>query len=240
MEQPSGDYIQMRFVFPFHSPINYLGFKGILPVLHFLEASGLPKPVEVAFSGKSRNRMRKKAIHSYLDPPLLALLEPIPPTGTLIKIQATPHLYFSIYISQASTSDLLVIYIDGEIIKQIGIIRVQKMFIELVNLFPKIYFAQCCFVNYYSEFNRKYMDNSLLIRSNYFPFLVWLQYIGSRELAFQGGMTALQTNPLLQTSPLHDGLLVEVGKSPYDIFTDEGEALLVKATFSLPPVQYPK
>jgi hypothetical protein len=239
MEQPSSDYIQMRFLFPFHSPVNYLGSKGLLPVLHLLETSGLPKPLEIEFSGKSRNRMRKRSIHSYLDPQLLAILEPIAPTGTLIKINATQDLYFSIYISQASSSDQMVIDIDPKIVERMGIEKAQKMFTDLVNLFPKVYFAQCCFVRYYSDFNRKYMDHSQLNRSNYFPFLVWLQYVGSQELIFQGGMSLFESNPLLRTTRLHDGLLVEVGDSPYNIFKAEGEALLVKATFSLPRVQYP-
>ncbi len=239
MEQSSNDYIQMRFLFPFHSPIPYLGYKGLLPVLHLLEGSGLPKPLEVEFLGKSRSRMRKRLIHSYLDPQLLSILEPIASTGTIIKIHATHSVYFSIYISQASSSDQIVIDIDSGMILQIGISKVQKIFTDLVHLFPKLYFAQCCFVGYYADFNRKYMDCSLLNRPNYFPFLVWLQYIGSKELRIQGGMALLESNPLLKTTRLYDGLLVEVGDSPYDVFTDEGETLLVKATFSLPAIQHP-
>ncbi|MEN9609262.1 MAG: hypothetical protein RLZZ628_76 [Bacteroidota bacterium] len=239
MEKSSSEYIQIRILFPYKSAVNTLGFNGLLPVLTYLENSFLPKPLEVKFTGKSPSRLRKKQIQSYLDPQLLAILEPNGPTGTLINIQATHQHYCFIAFFQDGISHQIVIDIDLALVEQVTTAKLKAFFTDLLHKCPQTHYAQCCFTLYYSVFNGKHIEPSMVSRNNYLRFLVWLQYLSAEELIIQGGRSAFESNSLLQTEPLHNGLLVQVGESPYDIFTEEGEALLVKATFSLPPVQYP-
>ncbi len=237
MEKSPSEYIQIRIIFPYKSTVNALGYKGLLPVLTYLENSFLPKPLEVQFTGKSPSRLRKKQIHSYLDPQLLALLEPNGRTGTLINIQATHQHYCFVAFFQDGISHQIVMDIDGALVVQAKIATLKALFTDLLHQCPQAYYAQCCFTLYYAVFNRKHIEPCGISRTNYLRFLVWLQYLSAEELRIQGGRDAFERNSFLQTERLHDGLLVEVGESPYDIFTEEGEALLVKATFSLPPVQ---
>jgi|GEM_PF-2965915 len=74
-------------------------------------------------------------------------------------------------------------------------------------------------------------------RTSFSGNLVWLQYFNKEELERQGGIEALESNPFLKTERIKDGLLIQLGESPYDAFTPEGEQLLVEATRSLPPVK---
>ncbi len=65
--------------------------------------------------------------------------------------------------------------------------------------------------------------------------LVWLQYFGSEEYEKQGGKAILE-NPYVEAEELAGGVVVKVGKTPFDAYTPEGEELLVNATKALPPV----
>jgi hypothetical protein len=230
MSQIVDDNITIIVKFPFHSSINYLGSKGLTPVLQLLEASNFPKPVGMEYYGKSRNYMRKKRINSYLDPLLLGIIEPNGKIGTHISLDAThnPNALFHIYISQTGVGDQLGINIGTGIMDPLNSAILKTFFLELVHFFPQVYLAQCFFSAAYRQHYWKHIEGKYS-RHNHFQCLVWLQYIGLQELTYhQGGKEAFEKNPLLKTSHLHDGLLVEVGNSPYDIFTDEGETLLLK------------
>jgi hypothetical protein len=239
MKKSSGEILEIRLEFPPKNSCNSMGYKGLFPVLDLLEASSFPKPLKVIFAGKKRNQERKQTINSYLSPKLLAILEPNGTIGAHITIDAyhTQHQYFSVYFSQSGTNDKIVIRVDVGIVETMNEAVFKNLFLSLIDLFPNVYFAHCTFSTSYSEFHKKYMYQNNR-GASYMNFLVGLQYIGAKELAIQGGRVAFEANSLLQITPLHDGLVVEVGKSLYDIFTDEGEALLAKATLSLPPVQY--
>ena len=65
--------------------------------------------------------------------------------------------------------------------------------------------------------------------------LAWLQYFGAEEFLRQGGEDIFD-NPYIQAEKIGDGVLIQVGDSPYDAYTPEGEELLVKATKAMPPV----
>lgn len=79
-----------------------------------------------------------------------------------------------------------------------------------------------------------YSENRRTFRS---PGLIWLQYYAGEELERQGGIEAIEKNPLIRSERFHEGLIVQVGESPLDILTIPGRALLVKATEAMPPVK---
>jgi hypothetical protein len=236
MEKSVDDYLFIRLQFPYGNKTAYLGYNGLLPALKRLEMMSLPKPTTLEFLGKSKSRMRKKTIQSYLDPQVLAVLEPNGLVGTQIEIYDQTAA-FRVSISQQGLSDFFLISIHSPLLESLETAFLKKLFVDLLYLFPKTHFAHCHFVHYMSNFNRKYMDTSPVVRNNYLKFLVWLQYLSKEELWIQGGQFAFEENPLLKTERLQEGLLVQVGENPYDIFTEDGEAMLVKATFSLPPLQ---
>jgi hypothetical protein len=144
------------------------------------------------------------------------------------------------WLTQTSLQHAFTIALSMEMLEEMTYKVVKQLFVELIQLFSKLYFAQCSFTGYCSDFNKKYFESKGIHRNLFLPHFVWLQYISSKELEIQGGRSAFEKNPLIQTTCLHDGLLVQVGESPYDIFTDDGEALFVKATLSLPSIQHTK
>ncbi|MDJ1499907.1 hypothetical protein [Xanthocytophaga agilis] len=110
-----------------------------------------------------------------------------------------------------------------------------SIFVGLLRQISSCDFALCRFNEIYNEI---LLNNfGFELRTKNLTCLNWLQYFGKEELELQGGMEALEANPLLKTERIHDGLLIQVGESPYDAFTPQGEELLVKATRSLPPVK---
>lgn len=239
MEKSSSETLEIRLEFSSPNRDNSMGYKGLLPLLELLEVAPFPKPLKVIFAGKKRNQERKQKIDSYLSPKLLAILEPNGKVGTHITIDSyhTKHQYFSVYFSQSGTNDKIVIRVDAGIVDTMNTAGFKNLFLQLVALFPNVYFAHCTFSTSYSEFHKKYMHQNNR-GASYMNFLVGLQYMGAEELAAQGGRAAFEANSLLKTTPLHEGLIIEVGANLYDIFTDEGEALLAKATLSLSPVPY--
>jgi hypothetical protein len=110
------------------------------------------------------------------------------------------------------------------------------LFRELLTKMPTCSFAKCEADQLHFNIYEKYFGLDYIRTSNV-TYLNWLQYFGKEELYRQGGIEALESNPLLKTERIHDGLLIQVGESPYDAFTPEGEQLLVEATRSLPPVR---
>jgi hypothetical protein len=105
---------------------------------------------------------------------------------------------------------------------------------SIINIASPISLSFC-----FEKISLKISDKHFLYQGRT-PFsgnLVWLQYFGKEESYRQGGIEALESNPLLKTERIHDGLLIQVGESPYDAFTPEGEQLLIEATRSLPPVR---
>jgi hypothetical protein len=244
MQKNINEIFFLKLQFPYHSTTLHLGYPGLFPVLQLLDRSSFQKATQVLFSAHSRGRMSRRRIQGYLDPRLLEILEPIGKRSNSIEIYddvkcADGSLCFRVSITQTSLQYAFTIALSMELLEEMTPKVVKQLFVELIQLFSKLYFAQCSFTGYCAEFNKKHFEGKGIYRTFFLPHFVWLQYISSKELEIQGGQSAFEKNPLLQTTPLHDGLLVEVGESPYDVFTDEGEALLVKATFSLPLVQYP-
>lgn len=129
------------------------------------------------------------------------------------------------------------------------VISVHEDFIEstlpdtIVSLFKKIIHirtpltARCCFYSLSRAIlDKHYASNP---RTPQVPGLDWLQYFGSDQLNKQGGNSVME-NPYIHAEKIDSGLLVQVGESPFDAYTSDGEALLVKATNAMPPVTQQK
>lgn len=72
-------------------------------------------------------------------------------------------------------------------------------------------------------------------RTRFSANLEWLQFFGREEFLRQGGK-AIYKNPHIKAETLGDGILIQVGHSPVDAYTELGEKLLVEATQAMPPV----
>jgi hypothetical protein len=72
-------------------------------------------------------------------------------------------------------------------------------------------------------------------RTPYFTMFSWLTYFGPEEFRKQGG-DAIFENPYIKAEKMGEGVFIQVGESPFDAATPEGEELIVKATRALPPV----
>lgn len=92
-------------------------------------------------------------------------------------------------------------------------------------------FAVAWFQKINDEIDEKYFEDT---EHEDVPLLKWLNYFGKEEFAKRGG-EALYDNPYIKVEKMGEGVLVQVGESPYDAYTPEGEALLVKASLVMPP-----
>jgi hypothetical protein len=110
--------------------------------------------------------------------------------------------------------------------------QVRTLFRALVNV-PSTIFGQChvdaharqmLLTGPYWELHRVGKLNGLF----------WLNFLGPEEEHLQGGPT-IEDNPIAKVKRLPSGLILEVGESPFDALTPEGEQLLVDATLALPP-----
>lgn len=84
----------------------------------------------------------------------------------------------------------------------------------------------------FSSFKKKYRENRRTID---FPGLYWLQYYDAEEFKKQGGKAILD-NPYIDAQLIKDGIFIQVGDSPYDIHTPEGEDRMTKANAAMPQV----
>ncbi|MEL1242840.1 hypothetical protein AAEO56_01090 [Flavobacterium sp. DGU11] len=82
----------------------------------------------------------------------------------------------------------------------------------------------------FRSFDRKYAKEK---RTTDFPGLYWLQYYDAEEFKKQGGK-AIFDNPYIDAQLIKDGIFIEVGKSPYDFQTPEGETLMINANAAMP------
>ncbi|MEL1242842.1 hypothetical protein AAEO56_01100 [Flavobacterium sp. DGU11] len=99
----------------------------------------------------------------------------------------------------------------------------EKLELEFLNVSP---------VNFRHFFRKHYSRHK---RTKNFAGLYWLQYYGTEEFKKQGGKAILE-NPYINAQLIKDGIFIEVGHSPYDFQTPEGEALMINANAAMPPV----
>jgi hypothetical protein len=201
----------------------------IYSFLYILENTTLPRPVKIMWTDAYLD-WRESLINSFLDSKLISKIEPLQRHIDMydIWIDYNSEDNINVRIGQ-SYSDSIIIYFSNKLMERYSVNFCKNLFISILLELPKINTARC--VGTYDEiYKRSFKDIER-------PYLGWIQYINNSMILERGGFEIFESNPYLQTERIHDGLLIQVGESPYDAFTPEGEELLVKATRSLPPVK---
>ncbi|MDJ1470979.1 hypothetical protein [Xanthocytophaga flava] len=207
--------------------------ENLIQIFSLLDETPLPNPSRLEYCN-SNNKWRSIAINSFSDKEIIDLLKS--------DNKKADELMFD----NNDSDNHPFVYINRTHSPIIGVTIAVHFITDwtsnfVFNLFKSILMkincgvGVCHFSNVHVSMLEKHFRGQK--RTFYLPALNWLQYLGKEELERQGGMEALEANPLLKTERIHDGLLIQVGESPYDAFTPEGEELLVKATRSLPPVR---
>ena len=115
-------------------------------------------------------------------------------------------------------------------IKDNGTEHLKTFFLDLVQKSDPL-FAATRFEKIASDIIEKHFEDTV---HEDILLLHWLNYFGKEEFAKRGG-EAIFKNPYIKTEKMSEGVLIQVGESPYDAYTPEGEALLVKASLEMPP-----
>jgi hypothetical protein len=180
----------------------------------------LPSPNEASIMLAKSTREEK--VNSYLDENVLKAFN-VSKYGVEFRIDYS-RTYPSVSISKPRCLISIPLIKKDEYIlaKEIALRLVENLNLKKLEVSP---------VDFRS-FHRKYRKNQRTID---FPGLYWLQYYGDEEFKKQGGKAILD-NPYIEAQLIKDGIFIEVGKSPYDVHTPEGEELMIKANQAMPPV----
>lgn len=118
-------------------------------------------------------------------------------------------------------------------LKKLPVVEISQLFKHIINCWePKI--GECSFYSVSKHLYNVYYQYKQ--RTNLSPGLVWLQFFGKDEFIRQGGEDIF-SNPYVIAEKFGNGVLIQVGKSPFDAYTPEGEKLLVEATNAMPPTK---
>ena len=191
----------------------------LIDLLDYFQSSFLPKPTELHIADKqSRNIaiFTEDAIVHALQTAAGVELENN--DGSLnIIFSPVDSIYTSIRVKETN--------IKEQSIKNL------KMFVLELTQRNNPLFAFADFNKIHDHIYEKHFEDT---EYEDVPLLKWLNYFGKEEFAKRGG-EALYDNPYIKVEKMGEGVLVQIGESPYDAYTPEGEALLVKATKAMPP-----
>jgi hypothetical protein len=187
------------------------------PIVERLDASFLPKPAKLEVTGA-----KDRAINGWLDAKIGKAIDDGKPSIGLVA----PGIQTAIGLSDSRTSLSLFFRIGPEPA------ALRALFVDLCRMFKPAY-GRLTLNNKGQELHDAHYARAR--RTFYASGLYWLNYFGPAELARQGG-AALAENPHARAEWLDGGLLLEVGSDPLDALTAEGEARLLDATRSMPPV----
>ena len=192
------------------------GREALLPVLQRLDASFLARPKTLEVTGSS-----DRPIQSFLDSAVLKALDSRKRSIALLSDGSR------VGVSQLRNRTALSIsFPPGPAIPEI-----RQLFFDLLRLIRPTY-ARTHFFRHAEElYEKHYKENN---RSFYANGLYWLNFFGPEEEARQGARLA--QNPHARVERLPEGLVMEVGTSPEEALTPEGERKLLAATAALPSV----
>lgn len=192
------------------------GWEALRPVLERLEKSFLPRPRTLEVTGLS-----DRPVKGYLDDAVKKALDRRKYSVVLLGDD------FRVGIVQLrNRTSVGVDFLPGPSAQEI-----RNLFLDLIRLIKPTY-ARAHFAGHAQElFEKHYKENE---RSFYANGLYWLNFFGPEEDARQG--KGLAQNPHARAERLPEGLLMEVGSSPEEAVTPEGERRLLAATAALPPL----
>jgi hypothetical protein len=208
--------------------VNRADFKGydqLKDIVHYFENSFLPKPTLLKVTG-----LKDKKIENYVNG---ATINALNKKKHAVQFHHDP-LIASAIIIQLDDETLINAYIPAADVKLLSINSLKEFLKELIirtnPSFGIVSYETCA-----EELHEKYYKDSP--RTFNSSGLQWLQFFGSDEEKRQGG-TAIEQNPYIKTERIANGLLVEVGESPFDACTQAGKDLLVMATKAMPPATW--
>ncbi|MBC8111638.1 MAG: hypothetical protein H7Y04_11305 [Verrucomicrobia bacterium] len=203
--------------------------ENLYPLFQKLEEANLPKPNIVMWTDE-KLEWKNAVINSFIDINLLDKLDPYQRDDDIydVWIDLNSNEKINIKIGQ-SFEDRIVIIIVDKIMNLHNHSFCRNLFVSILSSLSNCETGRCD-ARYNDIYRYKFEGISK-------PYLGWIQYFNNKMIMERGGFESFESNPLLKTERIHDGLLIQVGESPYDAFTPEGEELLVRATRSLPPVR---
>jgi hypothetical protein len=203
---------------------HFRGAEKFLPVLECFQNSFLPKPNRIEITD-----MKGKNVSSYVDKEI---------------IKALDRKKYDVYvcIDEIETEIMLIhgrddsgigFSLTEDYLKKIDTKLIIDLFISISRL-VKVTFSFCHITGNLRTISDKYPQ--LYDRSFYCPGLRWLNFFGPEEEERQGGK-AIEQNPYAtRIERFPEGLFIQVGNTPFDCLTPEGELQLVNATKAMPPL----
>lgn len=199
----------------------------IQKVMETLQTLPLPVPSQIIQADKSAIK-----ISGYSDSKIVDAVRSEFERRQLPLVLNDPSSEYSVSLSTGIKDFNLIISLPGEEARSPIIGQAERIFRALCSvLTPEV---GCCYLSDARwEIRQKYFEWE--IRTTHFSFFGWLNYFNAKEFARQGGEVIFQ-NAYIKAERLSEGVLIQVGESPFDAHTPEGEELIVKATRALPPV----
>lgn len=207
-----------------HFNINRPDFRGaepLRPLLQTLEETGKFEPFEVESTGR-----KNQGIDSFLDPKVQKALDRQRWPTEISGKESRFHLVIAPALSFTNVS----LTFEPELFDGDNLDEVRDLFIRLISATsPRL--ASCHPDKHRDRLYKKYYRKAE--RHPWLPGLYWLNFIDHDEVK-KLGQEAIMTNPHALVTELPEGLLIQVGKNPFDSTTAEGEMLFIKATEALP------
>jgi len=201
----------------------------IYAILSILDNTTLPKPKKIMWTNQ-KLEWEEKEIDSFTDKLLFERIDPLERDREVYEtwVDYNSETNLNIRIGQ-SYEDVINIYVVLDVAIAYAYRYYGELFSSMLQLIPYCKTGKCGSI-YDKIYKSKFKELAK-------PYLGWLQYFNGKMIVERGGFELFESNSLLKTERIHNGLLIQVGESPYDAFTPEGEKLLVEATRSLPPVK---
>lgn len=190
-----------------------------ISLLDYFETSFLPRPTRLDIIDKQSIK-----INSFIDKAIIEALK----TSASVQLETEDYSlrvgFDNIqrnYISVKSKTT----HIENQLIDNL-----KEFTLHLIRVSEPL-FAFACLQEKQDQIDEKYFEDT-----DYedVPLLKWLNYFGDKEFIKRGGEAVFNT-PHIKAERMGNGILIQVGDSPYDAYTPEGEELLVKASLAMPP-----
>lgn len=216
-----------RLIFSWKTRDDFKGWNDFFAVMRVLEQSFLPKP-----SLLEATDMSEKAIDGFLNEKVQKAIN----RKKFVVMLSNQKLGLKVLVNQKIRRGFTFIsaYINTNFISQYSVEKYFHLFHDINKHFPSDY------AMVHLEEHQKVLIDEVYCSTRTFLSngLYWLNFFGNDELEKQGGAEAIMANPYITKAERFDnGLFVQVGESPFDCLTPEGEQQLVNATKALPPVK---
>jgi hypothetical protein len=204
---------------------HFRGAEKFLPALQCFQNSFLPKPNRIEITDK-----KGKNVVDYLDKEILKALE----IQKYVVYLCIDEIDTEIMLIHGRDEAGIGFSFSEEYVKQINKKDLIELFINISRLVNPT-FSFCSLESKYVEILEKNRD--IFNRTFYAKGLRWLNFFGPEEEERQGGKTIEQNPYATRIERFPEGLFIQVGNTPFDCLTPDGELQLVNATKAMPPLK---